>query len=152
MVKTFLIGLFLTFSFLGQAQQNWQHDIEAAKTEAQASNKAIFLYFSGSDWCAPCIKLKRDILETEGFKAFSDDNLVMLKADFPRKKANQLDKEQQTKNDALAEKYNSTGIFPLSVLINAKGEVLGTWEGFPSGLTTAKFIEEIQKTSQKKTN
>jgi len=50
----------------------------------------------------------------------------LLRADFPRNKGNQLSKEQLKKNEALAEKYNTRGFFPLVVLLNSSGQVLGT--------------------------
>jgi thioredoxin-related protein len=83
------------------------------------------LVFQGSDWCAPCIKLEREIWTSEEFKAFATDHFIMLKADFPRKKANLLDKAQQDKNNKLAEKYNKAGNFPFIVVLNANGKVLG---------------------------
>ena len=49
----------------------------------------------------------------------------MLKADFPRQKKNKLSKEQQKHNDLLAEKYNLEGYFPLVLILNAQGKVLG---------------------------
>jgi hypothetical protein len=49
----------------------------------------------------------------------------MLKADFPRKKANALVPEQVEKNNALAEKYNRFGYFPFVVVLDKDGKVLG---------------------------
>ncbi len=49
----------------------------------------------------------------------------MLKADFPRKKANKLSEEQTLQNSKLAETYNNQGIFPLVVVLNKDGKVLG---------------------------
>jgi thiol-disulfide isomerase/thioredoxin len=41
--------------------QNWQTDFEEAKRIASEQNKNIIIVFSGSDWCAPCIKLDKNI-------------------------------------------------------------------------------------------
>jgi hypothetical protein len=49
----------------------------------------------------------------------------MLKADFPRRKANQLESEQIKRNTLLAEKYNPSGYFPFVVVLNSEGKVLG---------------------------
>ena len=49
----------------------------------------------------------------------------MLKADFPRKKKNQLPPEQAKANAQLAETYNTEGVFPLVVILDASGKVLG---------------------------
>ena len=137
--------LFVTlFSIFALFSPGWGLDMEQAKTEAKAEHKLILLYFSGSDWCGPCIKLKKDIYESEEFGAFANEHLVLVKADFPRQKKNQLDKKQTQHNEALAEKYNNKGKFPFSVLINADGKVLKEWDGYPKDLSIASLKEEIK--------
>ncbi|MFY7937555.1 MAG: thioredoxin family protein, partial [Flavobacterium sp.] len=76
----------ILFSATLSFSQNWTTSLEAAKTEAAASNKNILLVFSGSDWCAPCIKLDRTIFQSDVFKAEAEKKWVLLKADFPKKK------------------------------------------------------------------
>ena len=70
--------------------QNWKNNFDEAKIEAEKQNKKILLVFSGSDWCAPCIKLDKNIWRSAEFIKFSDENYILYKADFPKKKANQL--------------------------------------------------------------
>jgi len=124
MKKIFLIALFFATTF-NATSQNWFTDLEEATQEATANNKKIILVFQGSDWCAPCIKLDREIWSNEEFKSYAKNNFVMLKADFPKKKKNALPKEQQEKNNALAEKYNKNGYFPFVVILDKSGNVLG---------------------------
>lgn len=105
--------------------QNWQTNFEEAKVLAQKENKNIVLVFSGSDWCAPCMKLEKNIWMSDVFKAEAEKNWVTYKADFPKKKANQLAPELTEQNKKLAEKYNKGGSFPLVVLLDYNGRVLG---------------------------
>ena len=134
-----LVGLFCTpFSII-----NWQFNFEEAKQIAQKEHKHILLNFSGSDWCGPCIRLHKEIFEKEAFQTFAVKNLVMVNADFPRLKKNQLSATQQKINDAIAEKYNSKGSFPLTLLLNENGKLLKEWDGFPK-VTTEAFIHDIQ--------
>ena len=105
--------------------QDWMSDFEDAKTIASEKDQNILLVFSGSDWCAPCIKLEKAIWHSQEFKDYSKDHIVLLKADFPRKKKNKLTKDQQNENDQLAESYNSKGFFPLVVMLDKNGNVLG---------------------------
>jgi thioredoxin-related protein len=81
--------------------------------------------FSGSDWCAPCIKLDKSIWQSAEFKDYASSNLILERADFPKKKQNQLDAGIKKQNEGLAERYNKDGIFPLVVVLDSKGEVLG---------------------------
>jgi len=115
----------ILFSATLSFSQNWTTSLEAAKKEATSSNKNILLVFSGSDWCAPCIKLDRTIFQSDVFKTEAEKKWVLLKADFPKKKANLLSAEQTESNKKLAEKYNKEGNFPLVVLLDATGKVLG---------------------------
>ena len=106
--------------------QDWKTDFIIAKQEATAQNKPLLLVFSGSDWCAPCIKLDKTIWQSVEFKKYATENLILERADFPKKKQNQLDPNIKKQNQELAEKYNKNGIFPLVVLLDASGQVLGT--------------------------
>jgi thioredoxin-related protein len=120
----------------------WGSDLSVAQQAAKDQHKLILLNFSGSDWCGPCIKLKKDVFESTEFQSFAEANLVLVRADFPRLKKNQLAKDQQAKNDALAERYNSDGKFPLTVLLNEQGKVLKEWDGYQP--STTKMLSEIQ--------
>jgi thioredoxin-related protein len=122
---------------------DWHYSLDEAKQLAKKEHRHILLNFSGSDWCGPCIRMHREIFESETFKKVSDSDLVMLNADFPRMKKNQLSPKQQEMNNALADKYNSKGSFPLTVLLDADGKVLKEWDGFPKTKTEI-FIEELR--------
>jgi thioredoxin-related protein len=123
MKKIVILGL-LFLSNLGYSQ-SWENNIEIAKTEAKKENKNILLVFSGSDWCAPCIKLDKNIFQSEVFKTEAEKKWVLVKADFPKKKANLLPTELTESNKKLAEKYNKAGNFPLVVLLDSNEKVMG---------------------------
>ena len=56
---------------------------------AQTQDKNIIIVFSGSDWCAPCIKLDKNIWQSEAFKKEANEEWILVKANFHRKKANE---------------------------------------------------------------
>lgn len=124
-MKTLFISLLFLFTAVILNAQEWQTDYNTALNQAKNENKNIILVFSGSDWCAPCIKLEKEILNSEDFKNYASENFVLLKAEFPRKKKNKLSEEQQEKNNQLAEKYNKQGYFPCVVVLDAAGKVKG---------------------------
>ncbi|MCK5867766.1 MAG: thioredoxin family protein [Mycoplasmataceae bacterium] len=123
MKKLISMSLLLLTGFVMNSQ-NWVNDIDDAKKMASEKNVPIILVFQGSDWCAPCIKLDKEIWSTQEFIEYANEHYVMLKADFPRKKKNALEKEQQEKNNKLAENYNKNGYFPFVVVLNNEGKVL----------------------------
>lgn len=120
-----LIALLFVFSSFWSYSQNWKSSFEEAKQTAAKENKNILLVFSGSDWCAPCIKLDKVVWQSAEFKSESDTNWVTYKADFPKKKANQLPVAIMDANKKLAEKYNRNGSFPLVLLLDKTGKVIG---------------------------
>lgn len=130
--------LFFLLPLLSLAQ-DWQEDFDVALQKSKDEQKPIVLVFSGSDWCAPCIRLEREIWESEAFKNHAAENYVLYKADFPRKKKNQLSPEVSGANKKLAAKYNQNGYFPLVLLLNQEANVLGT-TGY-KGINPKKYIE-----------
>ncbi|WP_405572113.1 thioredoxin family protein [Winogradskyella sp. Asnod2-B02-A] len=138
-IKFFIIAFLLVA--LQAYSQNWQTDFETSKQLASDENKIIVLVFQGSDWCAPCIKLDREIWSTQEFKDLAEDKFIMLQADFPRRKNNKLSTEQQEHNNQLAEKYNKNGYFPFVVVLNAEGNQLGSL-GYEK-TTPTKYFEKI---------
>lgn len=138
-MKTLLL---LFISFLTINNPLWLNNLDEAKLEAKENHKLIVLNFSGSDWCGPCIKMHKQLFDSEEFKAYSKDNLVLVNADFPRMKKNQPDKKQLAINSALADKYNKEGIFPLTLLLDASGKIIKRWEGLPK-VTPAEFVSQI---------
>lgn len=138
-MKTILIGLL----FILTIAPEWLTNFDIAKEAATKEHKYILLNFSGSDWCGPCIKLKKEVFENESFTTLADDKLILLHADFPRQKKNQLSKEQTSHNEMLAEKYNPSGKFPLTLLLSADGKVLKEWDGYTFA-SQEKFIQELK--------
>ena len=120
-----LFYLFILFNCSLVLSQTWQTSYENSIEKAGLENKKIILVFQGSDWCAPCIKLSKEIWSTEYFIEYSNKNYVLLQADFPRKKKNSLSENQQKVNNFLAEKYNPNGYFPFVVVLDKSGNVLG---------------------------
>src|ERR1700710_666168 len=110
----------------------WLGDFNAAKTEAAEKHKLILINFSGSDWCGPCIRLRKEILGSADFESYAAEHLVLVRADFPRQKKNQLPKEQVKLNEALADQYNPEGKFPYTLLVDENGKVLHAGGGFPN--------------------
>ncbi len=137
-MKKIIIVLFIFTNFVSYSQ-NWKSTFEEAKQEALKENRNILLVFSGSDWCAPCIKLDNVVWKSEEFKSESEKYWVIYKADFPKKKANQLAPELTESNKNLAEKYNKNGNFPFVILLDKTGKVIGM-----TGFKNISAIEYIQ--------
>jgi len=111
-------------AFTISSDLTWINNLQDAKTQAQKENKRILLVFSGSDWCRNCILLDQEVFSSQEFQKLAEQQLVLVKADFPRKKKNQLGPDQQTINGDLAKKFNAQGEFPKVVLMDSQERVL----------------------------
>lgn len=144
-MKTLLSAILMVVFSVGFHAQS---RLETAKKTAAENKELILLNFSGSDWCIPCIKLHKNIIETEDFKKLEAENVILyINADFPRNKKNQLSAEMKKENAALADQYNPKGLFPYTILLNAEGKILKSWEGLPSENALA-FSEEIRSVKE----
>src|SRR5207302_876627 len=58
----------------GQFTDNLSSAVELAKQNKQL----IMLDFTGSDWCGYCIKLKAAVFDTDDFKKWAGQNLLLV--------------------------------------------------------------------------
>jgi thioredoxin-related protein len=112
----------------GFADEGWIVDFEAAKELAAKEGKDILMEFTGSDWCPPCIALKKKVLDTDVFKTKAPEKFILLKLDSPRDKSKQTPAEiaQYRK---LSEEFKITGV-PTIILADAKGRPFAKMVGF----------------------
>ena len=122
----------ITENRVDPSESFWKTDYETALSIAKLEHKTIMLYFSGSDWCKPCILLRREVFDTEAFQEYAKGNLVPVKLDFPRLKKNRLPEEQIQQNEALAMRFNHEGAFPSVVFLDADEHVIEK-SGYRSG-------------------
>ena len=115
----------------GAIPGGWLEDFEAAKALAASQKRHMLLDFTGSDWCGWCIKLDKEVLEKPDFKAFSAQKLVLVKLDFPQRKAQ--DQKTKAQNASLQKKFRAEG-FPTIVLLDPSGVEIKRWSGFNPNL------------------
>ena len=105
-----------------QQPGGWLTSWELAHRESLRTGKPIMALFTGSDWCGPCIALKKKVLKTQEFSQWATDNVVLLELDFP-KNTNQSP-ALKGQNRELSNRYNIAG-YPTVLVIDADGQVKG---------------------------
>ena len=125
-------------------------DMDEALSLARAQGKVVLVDFTGSDWCSPCIMLHHQVLETEVFKEFAADKMVLLTLDYPRIKPQ--DPKVKEANEKLMEKFKIES-FPTVILLDADGKeffrpdiedaIVETDDGFE--FSPEKFNEVLKK-------
>lgn len=86
MKKIFLVLLIAFSTITIQAQEaEWHTDLTKAIAISNKSNKPLFLFFTGSDWCGWCMKLQKEVFKTPEFAKWAKDNVVLVELDFPKR-------------------------------------------------------------------
>jgi thioredoxin-related protein len=143
--------LFCSLQIFSQTEQKktleWYTDLMKAQEISKSSNKPIFAFFTGSDWCGWCKKLQNEVFEKPEFIDWAKKNVVLLELDFPRRK--QLPPELAQQNANLQEAFQIQG-FPTVWLFYLSKDAetnkfniaaLGSL-GYPSGAEIGK--EEVK--------
>lgn len=125
--------------------EGWLTNIEKAREVAAKEKKAVFVEFTGSDWCPPCMALKKDVFDSEEFKALAKEKLVTVELDFPQEK--EISAEQKKYNNEQSEKYSISG-YPTAMLMNEQGTTF--WIRVGGTNDKDSYISEIKDALEKK--
>ncbi len=112
------------------AEDGWSEDFAAVTAAAAAAKRPILADFTGSDYCAGCIKLRREVFATAEFGSWAARSVILLKIDFPLDKPQSPELKRQ--NQALQETYQVEG-YPTVLFLAADGRKLGAIEDYRGG-------------------
>jgi len=143
----FLISFALLATSAGALAADWQTDYARALQMAKTTNKHVLLDFTGSDWCGPCIELRKQVWSRPEFKAYADKNLILVEVDYPQRKKQSAELKKQ--NEKLAKQYgiHEKG-YPTIVLLDPAGKVTREFTGY-DGESTADIIAWIEGKTKK---
>lgn len=119
--------------------RQWLESYNQAVALAKENQRPILVDFTGSDWCGWCIRLDEEVFATAAFQDWAQDNVVLLKLDYPQTVPQSLELAEQ--NHQLAQQYGIQG-FPTVLFLSDGGRVLGS-SGYLEGGPTA-WIEDAQ--------
>lgn len=131
-----LLLFLLAATMAGQAQE-WKSNLKEAIKEASGSGREVLLFFSVAENCESCIKLEKNVLQTDEFLSYAKSNFVLVKQDF---KSNAGNMEE---NLLIVEKYNKDGFFPLLVVINKNAKILGQIGAY-NNESPAAYVAKLQ--------
>ena len=84
MVRILTIILILLLSQNCLSQITKYEDYEITKTEAIKQNKSILIILTGSEWCKPCVKMKKNVFSNPDFVSLLENNFVIFEINLQR--------------------------------------------------------------------
>lgn len=125
---TLTLLLLLAIPFLGFAQEiKMIKDWSQAKEQAEKENKKILIILTGSEWCAPCKKMDKNVLATPDFKQYAEEHLILFLVDLP---GGGLLMNSQVYQDYMRfKKEYQTDALPSLILVDKTGKKIKTLTG-----------------------
>ena len=122
------------------AGEGWMSNVEEATKLAAKENKIVLVEFTGSDWCPPCMGLKKDVFNSPEFQKLADKEFVLVELDFPK---NKKQSPETTKyNQEASAKFGVTG-FPTIVLLNAEGQPF--WSRVGGSRDKTEYLKSLEE-------
>ena len=118
----------------------WHESYETAQRIAAEQGAAVLVGFTGSDWCRPCKRLKRNVLDSDEFMTWTEGKVILLELDYP--KVTKQSAEIKEQNEALKQRYQISQ-YPTILLLDQNGEVLGQIAA-EKDETPAAFIKKAE--------
>lgn len=123
----------------------WMTDYKQALAKAKAEKKDLLLDFTGSDWCAWCIRLNREVFSRDEFIKYAPQNFILVELDFPRGKSDQSPATRK-QNDQLQDTFAVEG-FPTIVLADSQGRAYAKTGYEPGGPSAyIRHLEGLRET------
>lgn len=147
-----LIGFLLALSGCSENNErpkrtslhDWKESFPEAVQLSASTGKPIFAFFTGSNWCGYCKALSAEILETDAFAEWAEENLIMLELDFPTNYEQTAEIKDQNKQ--LAKMYAVQG-YPTIIVMDSNGRPI-IQLGYEK-VTPADYIAKIDSAIKK---
>ena len=135
------VALLFSLTLPSHAEEGWLVSFEKAKAAAAKEGKAIFMEFTGSDWCPPCIALQKNVLSKDAFKQEMPKHFILLKLDSPRDKSKQTP-EEIAQYKKLSTEYAVRGV-PTIYLADATGKPFAKRVGYGSTVSAEDYVKDM---------
>ena len=139
MLRLLLIFLLPLF----QVAPTWESNFDVAKQRSIKESKIILIHFVHKSGDAKNIKLEKETFETSEFIDYANKQVVLLKIDLGIEQTSS--DKQFYHNSIIRERYNNAALAPFTVITDADGKVLKTWN-YKKSLKSAELISAIQTT------
>ena len=122
------------------AHQAWHTSYASAIAQAEQTGRPVLTVFTGSDWCPHCKTLEKNVLDSGAFRAWAQQNVVLLMIDLPEHGITETVRVERSK---VCIKYGVRN-FPAVLLLGPDGAKLAEKRGY-QGQSPASWIADMAK-------
>lgn len=131
----------------GYALEGWGEDFEQGLAAAKAEGRCVLVEFTGSDWCPPCMYVRRKVLPSPEFKSFTEKyRPVLVELDFPRGKG-KVAPEVRELREQISQRYG-VDAYPTMLVLDARGYPYAKVEG--AGMSVEEYMADLQEAMERK--
>ena len=118
--------LLATSAVASRGEARWLTDYSAALAAAEETGRPVLTVFTGSDWCQHCRTLERNVLDTETFRTWAEDRVVLLMVDLPQEG---ISMDERKARSRVCIKYGVRS-FPSVALLAPDGSKIASQSGY----------------------
>ncbi len=126
-ILTILLFFLISIHQVNSQELRQITDWNEAKKIAKQENKNILIVLTASEWCKPCIKMKKKVFSEFEFINYINNNLVLFLIELPGGTIKFNSPEYQS-YDKFRTKYNSNAL-PSLILTNFEGKKIKILNG-----------------------
>jgi len=138
-VAQLALGLFLATVAVAADEPRWLTSHEEALAAAADTGLPVLTVFTGSDWCQHCRTLEQNVLETETFRAWAADRVILLMIDLPQEGISMTERKARSR---VCIRYGVRS-FPSVVLVGSDGQAITTRSGY-RGQSAATWVAALE--------
>ena len=118
--------------------EGWRTDLDEAFKEAESNGKPLLVEFTGSDWCPPCMMMRKKVFTKKEFIDEASEKFILVEIDIPNG-----DPALKRRNIPILERYGVEGV-PTVILFTPQGKEIDRFgaSGFP---TIKGFLERLDQ-------
>ncbi len=121
------------------AESVWFTDPAAATAEAVKENKPLFVLFTAPEWCPPCRKLEKEILNKKDFAAKAAESAVLLRFDVSD--LNKVPEKLKKSYNEWLTKHKIQSV-PTMMMTDHEGNSFALFN-YTANLTSQKLLDQI---------
>jgi thioredoxin-related protein len=122
-----------------RGEVRWHTDYTEALAAAEQTGRPVLTVFTGSDWCQHCRTLERNVLETEAFRLWAEERVVLLLVDLPQEGIS-LDERKARSRVCITYGIRS---FPSVAILAADGSKIVSQSGY-HGQTVTTWLAALE--------